>query len=90
MEVCAGVGVTIGALVGSGMLDAETGPATGVLVGGIGVLVGATVGAGGGAGSCPQAIARASASAMEMMARVGFMRDVRFQSDSVCVYGSSI
>lgn len=71
-EVGAGAGVTIGALVGIGMLDAATGPATGVLVGGtgVGVSVGALVGVGVRTGSCPQATVRIAA--MAMMAKTGF------------------
>ena len=55
------VGESAGAPVGIGMLDADTGPATGALVGGIGV----------GTGSCPQA--RVRARTMDMMAKVDFM-----------------
>ena len=65
VEVGRGVGVARGSLVGSGILDAETGPATRVLVGGtaVGVPVGALVGVGVGTGSCPQATASAIVSA---------------------------
>ena len=65
----------IGALVGSGILEADTGPATGVLVGGIGVgvSVGATVGVGTEAGSCPQATPSASVNATDMVASVVFI-----------------
>ena len=75
VEVGAGVGVVIGALVGIGMLEAETGPATGVLVGGIGVgvSVGALVGVGVGAGSCPQARVKASVSVTQRIASVDFI-----------------
>ena len=75
VRVGAGVGVMTGALVGIGMLEADTGPATGVLVGaiGVGVSVGATVGVGTGAGSCPQATPSASISTTGMMASVVFI-----------------
>ena len=75
VEVGVGVGVVIGALVGIGMLEAETGPATGVLVGGtcVGVSVGALVGVGVGAGSCPQERVRASASVRHRTASIDFI-----------------
>ena len=77
VDVGRGVGVARGSLVGSGILDAETGPATGVLVGGtaVGVPVGALVGVGVGTGSCPQATASTIVSATKRVASVGFMRD---------------
>ena len=75
MEVGRGVGDITGAAVGSGMLEAETGPATAVLVGGTGVevSVGVLVDVGVGTGSCPQATLSASVSATDMMASVDFI-----------------
>ena len=77
VEVGRGVGDNTGAAVGKGMLEAATGPATGVLVGGtgVGVSVGAAVGVGVGTGSCPQAAL--SASAMHIMASTDFICDAR-------------
>ena len=74
VEVGRGVGDGRGSLVGSGMLDAETGPATGVWVGGtgLGVSVGALVGVGVGTGSCPQAKLSASVSAIMKAANIEF------------------
>ncbi|MCY4652394.1 MAG: hypothetical protein OXC95_04430 [Dehalococcoidia bacterium] len=79
VEVGRGVGVARGSLVGSGMLDAEIGPATGVCVGGtgVGVSVGALVGVGVGTGSCPQATLNANVSATNTIARVT-LASVRF------------
>lgn len=75
VRVGPGVGVMIGALVGIGMLDAATGPATGVLVGGTGVEVsaGALVGVGVGTGSCPQARVRVSASVRHRTESIDFI-----------------
>ena len=84
VEVGPRVGVETGALVGKGMLDAATGPATGVLVGGIGVAVsvGAMVGVGVGTGSCPQATLSVSISAIKTVASVDILSDDGFTESS--------
>ena len=88
VEVGRGVGVARGSLVGRGMLDAETGPATGVCVGGmgVGVSVGALVGVGVGTGSCPQATTSANIRAIHTMVNVSFMRDSLSEVFLVCNY----
>ncbi len=91
VEVGRGVGDGRGSLVGSGMLDAETGPATGVWVGGtgLGVSVGALVGVGVGTGSCPQATLSANVSATDTMASVDFILKSFARVYCACTHGIS-